>query len=51
MLTDNIELRNFIIEQTKTIEKILIQNTEIMSKSVDTNKIVNNKWLPKKPHP
>ena len=42
MLNDNIELRNFIIEQTKTIEKILIQNTEIMSKSVDTNKIVNN---------
>ena len=32
---DNLELRNFIIEQSRTIEKIMIQNTEILSKTVE----------------
>jgi hypothetical protein len=40
--TDNQELRNFIVEQSKTIEKIMIQNTEVMSKALDSNKIINS---------
>ena len=43
---DNLELRKFIIEQSKTIEKIMIQNTEILSKMVEFCKqpstIINN---------
>ena len=35
---DNLELRNFIIEQSRTIEKIMIQNTEILSKTVELSK-------------
>jgi hypothetical protein len=40
VLSDNLELRNFIIEQSKTIEKIMMQNTEVMSKALDSNKII-----------
>jgi hypothetical protein len=49
--TDNLELRNFVVEQSKTIEKIMIQNTEIFSKALESNKnittnnnITNNKF-------
>jgi hypothetical protein len=38
--SDNQELRNFIVEQSKTIEKIMIQNTEFMIKSLDSNNII-----------
>ena len=38
--TDNLELRNFIVEQSKSIEKIMIQNTEIFSKALESNKII-----------
>jgi hypothetical protein len=40
ILSDNLELRNFIVEQSKTIEKIMIQNTEVMSKVLESNKII-----------
>jgi hypothetical protein len=40
VLSDNLELRNFIIEQSKTIEKIMIQNTEVMSKALESNQII-----------
>jgi len=40
--TDNLELRNFIVEQSKTIEKIMIQNTEIFSKALESNKNINS---------
>ena len=39
---DTIELRNCIVEQSKTIEKIMMQNTDIISKALDSNKIVNS---------
>jgi hypothetical protein len=35
---DNNELRNFIIEQSKTIEKVLEKNTEVVSKAMDSAK-------------
>jgi len=40
VLSDNLELRNFIVEQSKTIEKIMMQNTEVMSKALESNKII-----------
>ena len=40
ILSDNLELRNFIVEQSKTIEKIMMQNTEVMSKALESNKII-----------
>ncbi len=42
VLSDNLELRNFIIEQSKTIEKIMIQNTEVIGKAIESNKIITN---------
>ena len=50
VLSDNIELRNFIVEQSKitddlmakTIDKVLEQNTDIISKALESNNIVNN---------
>jgi len=42
VLQDNQELRNFIVEQSKTIEKIMMQNTDILNKALDSNKIVNS---------
>jgi hypothetical protein len=35
---DNRELRNFIIEQSKTIEKVLEKNTEVVNKAMDIAK-------------
>jgi hypothetical protein len=42
MFSENQELRNVIVEQSKTIEKIMMQNTDIISKALDSNKIVNS---------
>ena len=42
LLNDNQELRNFIIEQSKTIERVLEHNTDIMSKVVECCKAANN---------
>ena len=43
---DNHELRNFIIEQSKTIEKVMEKNTEVVNKALDiakpTNTTINN---------
>ena len=41
-MDDNQELRNFIIDQSKTIEKAMENNTEIMSKAIELCKPVNN---------
>jgi len=41
-MDDNQELRNFIIDQSKTIEKVMENNTEIMSKAIELCKPVNN---------
>jgi hypothetical protein len=42
LLTDNRELRNFIIEQSKitadTMNKVIEHNTDIMNKAIDNNK-------------
>jgi hypothetical protein len=53
ILSDNVELRNFIVEQskitaelmTRTIDKVMEQNTEVITKALESNKntsIVNN---------
>jgi hypothetical protein len=50
ILNDNVELRNFIVEQskitadimTRTIDKVMEQNAEVMSKALDSCKPVNN---------
>jgi hypothetical protein len=46
LFSDNYELRNFIVEQSKTIEKIMIQNTEVMNKTIEcckqTSTTINN---------
>jgi hypothetical protein len=50
ILSDNIELRNFIVDQSKitaetmakTIETIMIQNTETMSKALECCKPISN---------
>jgi hypothetical protein len=49
MFSENRELRNFIVEQSKTIEKIMMQNTEVMmqntevmSKALESNKVITN---------
>ena len=50
LINENAELRNFIVEQTKTvsdtmsktIETIMVQNNENMSKIIETCKPVNN---------
>jgi hypothetical protein len=39
---DNDELRNFIIEQSKIIEKVLDKNTEVVSRAIDIAKTNNN---------
>ena len=43
---DNKELRNFIVDQSRTIEKIMIQNNETMSKAIEcckpNNTTINN---------
>jgi hypothetical protein len=46
-MDDNQELRNLIIDQSKTIEKVMVNNTDIMSKAIECCKptnttIVNN---------
>ena len=46
-MDDNHELRNLIIDQSKTIEKVMVNNTDIMSKAIELCKptnttIVNN---------
>ena len=48
VLSDNIELRNFIVEQskitaelmTRTIDKVMEQNTEVINKAIESNKII-----------